>query len=102
MLKLRIWKEILKNTNQIYQKSKANLGLGQAKFKDLDDEYWKELYAGGLAIENNILEGLDRLASGERFFSNRLRNYSDIFFKTTFLTSGLGLYKVELLLLVKC
>ena len=36
--------------------------------------------------ETNILEGLDRLASGERFFSNRLRNYSDIFFKTTFLT----------------
>ena len=81
-----LWKEIKKDTNIIFQKSKANLGLGKAKFKDLDDEYWKELYAGGLAIENNILEGLDRIGSGERFYSKNLRNASDAFFKMTFLT----------------
>jgi len=81
-----IWKEITKNTDQLYQLGKARLGLGKAKFKDLDDEYWQELYAGGMAIENNILEGLDRLASGERFYNKGLRATSDAFFKMNLLT----------------
>ena len=79
-------KEIKKDISQLYQVTKANLGLGKARYSDFDDEYWQELYAGGIAMENNILEGLDRLASGERFYNKSIRKGSDLFFKMSLLT----------------
>ena len=79
-------KEIKKDISQLLQVTKANLGLGKARYKDFDDEYWQELYAGGIAFENTLLEGLDRLASGERFYSKDIRKMSDMFFKMSLLT----------------
>tara|TARA_B100000212_G_scaffold70523_1_gene49617 strand:+ start:5035 stop:9753 length:4719 start_codon:yes stop_codon:yes gene_type:complete len=56
------------------------------KFKDLDDDYWKELYDVGLALESATLDGLDRLASGDPLTGTLAKGFQNVFFKTNFLT----------------
>ncbi len=83
-----LYKQFIKrDLANLYQFGKSRLGLGKARYKDMEDEYWQEIYAGGIAFENNLMEGLDRLASGERFYNKSMRNASDVFFKMTLLTS---------------
>ena len=59
---------------------------GKKSFKDVDDEYWKELYQGNLAIEDSILNGVDRLASADRLRNKFLRGVQNTFFKMNLLT----------------
>ena len=59
---------------------------GKQRFKDIDDEYWQELYEANLALEQSALDGFDRLASGDILTNKFARNVQNTFFKTTLLT----------------
>ena len=63
------------------------------KFKDLDDDYWKELYDVGLALESATLDGLDRLASGDPLTGTLAKGFKMYFLKLTFLLNGHKQYK---------
>ena len=56
------------------------------KFKDLDDDYWTDLYDVGLALESATLDGLDRLASGDPLTGTLAKGFQNVFFKVNFLT----------------
>tara|TARA_R100001463_G_scaffold51477_1_gene102157 strand:+ start:960 stop:5027 length:4068 start_codon:yes stop_codon:yes gene_type:complete len=88
-------KEVTKNFDQLTKigtsyipESTPIIGKlgGKKSFKDIDDEYWKELYQGNLAIEDSALNGVDRLASGDRLRTRFLRNTQNTFFKMNLLT----------------
>ena len=90
-----IAKEVTKNFDQLTKigtsyipKNTPIIGKfgGKKSFKDVDDEYWKELYQGNLAIEDSILNGVDRLASADRLRNKFLRGVQNTFFKMNLLT----------------
>ena len=58
----------------------------KVRFRDLDDEYWRELYDVGLALESATLDGLDRLASGDALTGKVAKGLQNLFFKANFLT----------------
>ena len=80
-----IVKGVAKTVNRTIQGARSLRGK-KVTFKDLDDDYWKELYEVGLALESATLDGFDRLASGDALTGRRAKGLQNMFFKMNFLT----------------
>ena len=78
-------KGIQKTVDRTIQGARSLSGK-KVTFKDLDDDYWKELYEVGLALESATLDGFDRLASGDALTGKRAKGFQNMFFKMNFLT----------------
>ena len=84
-----IGKSLVKGVEKIVDRAMQgakSLSGKKVTFKDLDDEYWKELYEVGLALESATLDGFDRLASGDALTGRRAKGIQNMFFKMNFLT----------------
>ena len=81
-----IVKGIQKTVDRTIQGAKSVATGKKVTFKDLDDDYWKELYDVGLALESATLDGFDRLASGDALTGRRAKGLQNMFFKMNFLT----------------
>ena len=81
-----IVKGIQKTVDRTIQGAKSVRTGEKVTFKDLDDDYWKELYEVGLALESATLDGFDRLASGDALTGRRAKGLQNMFFKMNFLT----------------
>tara|TARA_R100001082_G_scaffold111113_1_gene93439 strand:+ start:1078 stop:4806 length:3729 start_codon:yes stop_codon:yes gene_type:complete len=85
-----IAKSMVKGVQKIFDRTTKNLYSvttgKKVSFKDLDDEYWKELYEVGLALESATLDGFDRLASGDALTGTIAKGVQNAFFKVNFLT----------------
>ena len=79
-------KGIQKTVDRTIQGARSSITGKKVTFKDLDDEYWKELYEVGLALESATLDGFDRLASGDALTGKRAKGFQNMFFKMNFLT----------------
>jgi len=84
-----IAKSLVKGVEKIVDRAMQgakSLSGKKVTFKDLDDDYWKELYEVGLALESATLDGFDRLASGDALTGRRAKGIQNMFFKMNFLT----------------
>ena len=84
-----IGKSLVKGVEKIVDRAMQgakSLSGKKVTFKDLDDDYWKELYEVGLALESATLDGFDRLASGDALTGRRAKGIQNMFFKMNFLT----------------
>ncbi len=79
-------KGIQKAVDRTIQGARSSITGKKVTFKDLDDDYWKELYEVGLALESATLDGFDRLASGDALTGKRAKGFQNMFFKMNFLT----------------
>ena len=79
-------KGIQKTVDRTIQGARSSITGKKVTFKDLDDDYWKELYEVGLALESATLDGFDRLASGDALTGKRAKGFQNMFFKMNFLT----------------
>lgn len=78
-------KQTSKTIDRTLQGAKRAIGKETKNLKDLDDEYWTEIYESGLALEQsvqNLLEGL----TGEALENPAARKLQELFFMANGLT----------------
>ena len=82
-------KGVKKDINKIVDFSRRVSGKKVKGFRDIDDDYWKEAYQVGLAMEQAVMDRIEGL-TGEALQNSGMRKIQNAFFKANFLTSWTG------------
>jgi hypothetical protein len=82
-------KGVKKDINKLVDFSRRVSGKKVKGFRDIDDDYWKEAYQVGLAMEQAVMDRIEGL-TGEALQNSGMKKIQNAFFKANFLTSWTG------------